>query len=115
MRSHSMEMRTNGQLLIVLVTTPDRRVARKLAKAALERKLIACANLIFRVESHYWWQGKLETASEALLLFKTTKAKVANLEKLVLKLHPYDTPEFVVLEATRVTQRYLRWAQDSLK
>ena len=46
-------------------------LARRLAKAALEAKLAACANIVPAVESHYWWKGKLESSDEVLLIFKT--------------------------------------------
>ena len=82
---------------------------RPMAKAALAARLIACANLVPRLESHYRWQGKLESAAEVLLLMKTTRARVAVLEELVLARHPYDTPEFVVLPITTGSQRYLDW------
>jgi len=94
---------------IVLVTAPDSKTARKLARAALQARLIACANLVPKIESHYWWQGKLETGSEVLLLLKTTTARLAKLESLILDLHPYDTPEFAVLPVSRVNRRYLNW------
>lgn len=99
---------------LVLVTAPSLKVARQLARAALSARLVACANLIPRLESHYWWQGKLETSTEVLLLFKTTKAKLAALESLILELHPYDTPEFVVLSFTDGNRRYLAWITDSV-
>src|SRR6266478_5741306 len=92
--------KSSRALAVVLVTAPDMRVARKLARAALDARLVACANLVPGVESHYWWQGKIERGSEVLLMLKTTRARLAKLEKLVLKLHPYDTPEFVVIETS---------------
>ncbi|HEY5345206.1 MAG TPA: divalent-cation tolerance protein CutA [Verrucomicrobiae bacterium] len=82
---------------IVLVTAPDLKTARALAKAALKAKLIACANLVPKIESHYWWRGKIESGAEILLILKTQKSKLAALEKLILTRHPYDTPEFLVL------------------
>ena len=94
---------------IVLVTAPDLKTARKLAKAAVESKLIACANLVPKIESHYWWQGKVETSTEVLLIMKTTKSKLAALEKLIVKLHPYDTPEFIAFPIAAGNQRYLDW------
>jgi periplasmic divalent cation tolerance protein len=93
----------------VLVTAPDLKTARRLARAALRRRLAACANLIPGLESHYWWRGKMESAREVLLLFKTRGVHVRNLEKLILAEHPYDTPEFVVLQLTAGTARYLAW------
>lgn len=102
-------MKATNQCRLVLVTAPDIKVARKLAKAALEARLVACANLVPAIESHYWWQGKLESSAEVLIIFKTTRFKLEVLEKCVVKLHPYDTPEFVVLHITAGTKRYLDW------
>jgi periplasmic divalent cation tolerance protein len=99
---------------IVLVTTPDLKTARRLAKAALTRHLVACANLIPKLESHYWWKGKIEKGSEILMLLKTSRSKLAALEKLILAEHPYDTPEFVALTINRGNERYLNWLANSL-
>jgi periplasmic divalent cation tolerance protein len=102
-------MKPTTQFALVLVTAPDLKTARRLAKAALQARLIACANLVPKIESHYWWQGKLESAAEVLLVLKTTKAKLAALEKLILAGHPYDTPEFLVLSPNAGSQKYLAW------
>lgn len=106
-------MKTADRFALVLVTAPDLKTARKLAKAALTARLIACANLIPKLESHYWWQGKLETSAEVLLVLKTTRARLAKLERLILAEHPYDTPEFVVLRLDRGSEKYLKWLQAS--
>ena len=66
-------MKSVRQYDIVLVTAPDLKTARRLAQAALAARLAACVNLIPRIESHYWWQDKLESATEVLLVFKTTR------------------------------------------
>jgi len=102
-------MKTAVNLVIVLVTAPDLKTARALARAALSARLIACANLIPKIESHYWWQEKIESATEVLLILKTQKSELPALEKLVLAKHPYDTPEFLVLPLCAGNQRYLNW------
>ena len=94
---------------MVLVTAPDLKTARKLARAALKDRLVACANVIPRIESHYWWQGKIEHGAEVLLIFKTIGPRLDALEKLIVAAHPYDTPEFIVLPVTRGNKRYLDW------
>jgi len=106
-------MKSAAKFSIVLVTAPDLKTARLLAKAALRERLIACANLIPKIESHYRWQGKIEAGSEVLLILKTTKSKLAALEKLVLSRHPYDTPEFLVLPLSAGGKKYLDWLADS--
>jgi periplasmic divalent cation tolerance protein len=102
-------MKKAAQFSIVLVTAPDKKAARRLAQAALEERLAACANLVPGVESHYWWRGKMERSTEVLIIFKTTRRRLAALEKLILRKHSYDTPEFVVLAVQAGTERYLKW------
>jgi periplasmic divalent cation tolerance protein len=108
-------MKAVTKFAIVLITAPDLKTARALAKAALQAKLIACANLVPKVESHYWWQGKIESGAEVLLLLKTQKPKLAALEKLILARHPYDTPEFLVLPLSAGNRRYLDWLTASCR
>jgi periplasmic divalent cation tolerance protein len=108
------EMKPAAKFAIVLVTAPDLKTARALAKAALASRMVACANLIPKVESHYRWQGKIESGTEVLLILKTQKSKLAALEKLILAKHPYDTPEFLVLPLSAGSGKYLHWlAQNS--
>jgi periplasmic divalent cation tolerance protein len=107
-------MKSATSFAIALVTAPDLKTARALAKSALSARLIACANLVPKIESHYWWQGKIESSAEVLLILKTQKSKLVALEKLVLAKHPYDTPEFLVLPVSAGNQKYLDWlAQNS--
>jgi len=102
-------MKPASKFSVVLVTAPNLKTARALAKAALQACLIACANLVPKIESHYWWQGKIESGTEVLLILKTQKSKLAALEKLILAKHPYDTPEFLVLPLSKGSDRYLKW------
>jgi periplasmic divalent cation tolerance protein len=102
-------MKPAGKFAVVLVTAPDLKMARALAKAALKSRLIACANLVPKIESHYWWHGKIESGAEVLLVLKTQKSKLAGLEKMILARHPYDTPEFLVLPVSAGNQKYLEW------
>jgi periplasmic divalent cation tolerance protein len=107
-------MKTSSRYAVVLVTAPDLKVARQLAHAALEARLAACVNLVPKLESHYWWRGKLESSAEVLLLLKTTQASLPALEKVIVAHHPYDTPEFVVLSLAGGHERYLGWLASSL-
>ena len=100
---------------VALVTAPDLKTARKLARAALTKRLIACANLIPKLESHYWWQGKIETGTEILMLLKTANSRLGALEKLILAQHPYDTPEFIVIPINRGNKGYLDWLASSVQ
>ena|SRR5438093_13524831 len=108
-------MVTTRRYSLALVTAPDMKTARALARAALKARLAACVNLIPGIESHYWWEGKIEAGTEVLMLLKTTKDRIAVLEKLIVKDHPYDTPEFLVLSLRRGNKRYLDWLSQSVR
>lgn len=78
--------------LSVSVTCPDMDAARAIARSALEARLVACANILPGVESHFWWEGQLSMDSEVLLVFKTTEAHRPQLLGLIEQAHPYDLP-----------------------
>jgi periplasmic divalent cation tolerance protein len=94
---------------VVLVTAPDQAVGLALARALVERRLAACANLVPGVRSIYRWEGTVQDDAEVLLVIKTTADRLAELEKALAELHPYDVPECVALEPASVEARYLSW------
>jgi periplasmic divalent cation tolerance protein len=108
-------MKSAAKFSVILVTAPDLKNARTLARAALEARLIACANLVPRIESHYRWRGKIESGAEVLLVLKTRQSKLAALEKLILARHPYNTPEFLVLPLSAGSKKYLDWLSASCR
>jgi periplasmic divalent cation tolerance protein len=72
-------------------------------------------NVIPKIQSFFWWEGKLQKADEAQMVFKTTLAKIEELEKLVVDKHSYDTPEFLVLPASGGNSQYLEWLNASVR
>jgi len=108
-------MKAGRRFVLVLVSAPDLKSARALARAALKSRLAACVNLLPGIESHYWWQGKLESSREVLLLLKSTRPKLVALQQLILAKHPYDTPEFLALSLDAGSKRYLDWLAASVK
>lgn len=100
---------------IVLVTCPTLALSRKIARAAVQKRLAACVNVVpSPVESFYTWKGKLETAREHLLLIKTSTACLPQLEREVKRLHTYDVPEFIALPVTEGSTDYLSWLSESV-
>lgn len=107
-------MKPPQKYIVVLVTAPDRKTARRLAAVILESRSAACVNILPGVESHYVWQGRRERSREVLLVIKSTRVAAKRLEQVVLQNHPYDTPEFVVLPIASGNARYLKWISASL-
>jgi periplasmic divalent cation tolerance protein len=100
--------------IVGMVTCSSRAEARKIAQAILSKKLAACVNVLDGVESHYWWQGKLENACECLLLIKTTKAKTSAVTKAIKSAHGYQVPEVIFLPIMHGERNYLNWIQKSV-
>ncbi len=107
-------MKVKKNFVVALVTAPDLKTARKLARAVLTERLAACVNIVSNLESHYWWDGKVQNEGEVLLLIKSSTGCLAALEERILSLHPYDTPEFVVLRINQGNRRYLDWLAGSV-
>jgi periplasmic divalent cation tolerance protein len=94
---------------VVLVTAPDETVASRLARALVDERLAACANLVPGVRSVYRWQGRVQEDVEVLLVLKTASARCAALAERVRDLHPYDLPEVVALPVAAGSVPYLEW------
>ena len=102
-------MKSARNYLVVMVTAPNLEVARRLIQIVVKARLAACGNLIPKIESHYWWRGKLECSKEVLVLFKTSNNHLKSLEALILRNHPYDTPEIIALPLASGNARFLDW------
>jgi periplasmic divalent cation tolerance protein len=103
------------QFRLVLVTCSSLSEARKIARAMVQKHLAACVNIhTAPVESIYRWKGKVETTREHLLLIKTTIRRLKALEREVLRLHSYETPEFLVLPVDAGSRAYFHWLDESV-
>ncbi|MBN7821466.1 divalent-cation tolerance protein CutA [Bowmanella sp. Y26] len=102
-----------SEFCLVLCTCPDQDSARTIARQAVEQRLAACVNIIPGLESVYRWQGEVMTDSEVQLVSKTYKTRLDALYTLVSELHPYDEPEWLVLDIADGSPTYLDWIKSS--
>ncbi|MBI3317483.1 MAG: divalent-cation tolerance protein CutA [Candidatus Omnitrophica bacterium] len=100
--------------LVVLVSAPSLRSARKISSQLLEKKLAACVTLVPSVESHYVWRGKKEKSREVLLIIKTMTSYYLKLEESIKKLHSYSVPEIIAFPIKRGSRDYLKWIFSTL-
>lgn len=94
---------------LLYITVPDMPKAREIARTLLEERLIACANIVPRIESVYRWEGKVCESSEALLLAKTTQDKIPQVVERVKSLHDYELPAIVALPISGGLSAFLDW------
>jgi periplasmic divalent cation tolerance protein len=101
-------------MLVVLTTAPNSDEADRLAHEIVEKKLAACVQVLPSMTSVYFWEGKIQTESEHLLLIKTLEEKFDALSEFIRTHHSYDVPEIVAIEAKKVSEDYLNWMSDYL-
>ena len=99
-------------MVLALSTAPDAEQAARIARALVDERLIACANLVPGLTSIYRWQGEVQSDAEVLLLMKTRRSLVRRLKERLPQLHPYQVPELVVTEVTDGLEPYCRWVRD---
>jgi periplasmic divalent cation tolerance protein len=96
---------------LCFTTCSSKEEARKIADSLLEKKLVACANILPGVESHYWWKGKREQGEEVLLILKTGKELREKVEEEIKKLHSYEMPVIEFVEAS-VEKEVQEWVEE---
>lgn len=101
--------------VIVLTTVGADFNVGPMAHDLVERRLAACVNIVERVQSIYRWEGQVTEEREQLLIIKTTDARVDELREALIAQHPYDTPEFVVVPISAVSDSYGEWLLRSVE
>ena len=95
--------------IIALTTCGSHEEAERIARALVNARLAACVNIVPGVRSIYLWRGQVEDAPELLLVMKTRRALLAELEKVVRAVHSYETPELIALAIVDGLGEYLSW------
>lgn len=94
---------------IVFITAGSAEEAERIARALVEERLAACANIVPGVTSVYRWEGQVQSDSEVLLVVKTADSRLSRIVERVKELHSYDVPEVVALPITGGSADYLAW------
>jgi periplasmic divalent cation tolerance protein len=109
-----MKSEENDELRVVLSTAPSVEEARRIGRELVERRLAACVNIVPGVESVYRWDGRVETAAEAMLVIKTERAREAELFRTLKEIHGYEVPEGLSLPVAGGIEAYLKWVKESV-
>lgn len=103
--------RERSEVLVVLVTASNPEEAAKIAKAAVAGRYAACATTVPAVQSVYWWQGKVVSDQESMIIFKTTRNKYGELQAAIRSMHSYKVPEIIALPVNSGLPQYLDWVR----
>jgi len=105
------------ELLILYTTWPDAETAEACARAAVEQRLAACANLLAPMRSIYRWEGQIQVEVETPMLLKTTAAAAARLREHILRYSPHDTPCILAIptDSSNCNLKYVSWAHSEIE
>ena len=100
--------------IVLFITTGSTEEAQQISKILLEQKKVSCVNIIARVTSVFWWEDKLDSAQENLLIAKTKASLLPEIINLVNPTHSYDVPEIIALPIIGGNQDYLDWIEENV-
>lgn len=102
-------------MVLLYVPCPDMQKAQEIARSLLEKRLVACANFIPHMSSLYWWENKIESSSEVLLLLKCADDAHCDLiEEKITAMHPYKTPAILKFSPA-CNAPFQEWLEDQTK
>ena len=100
--------------IVIFIACANNKEAAVIANVLLQKKLVACVNIIEKINSFFWWQGKIDSAKEVLLIAKSKKTNFKKIARLVKAKHSYDIPEIIALPVIAGHKLYLEWIDGSL-
>ena len=98
----------------IIITTLPKSKVKIFVNRLLSKKLVACVNILHNVESVYWWQEKIVTDKESILLIKTTKNNIRNIKNFFTEHHPYEVPELLIQDV-KGSDNYINWLKQEAK
>ncbi len=101
--------------VVVFATVESEEQGKRIAEVLLEKKIIACANIVKGVDSHYWWKGRVEHSAELILVMKSRAELLEEIVKVVKENHSYEVPEVVALPIVGGNPDYLRWIDETVE
>ncbi len=96
-------------LATLYVTTPTKADAERIARALLEKRLVACANILEGCTSLYWWDGRIQSEQECVMICKTQMRLVNQAAVFIEELHPYDVPCVTAMPILKANRKYSDW------
>lgn len=99
--------------IIVLITVGSEEEAHKIAELLVNEKKAACVNIVPGIDSLFWWEGKIDSAQESLLLVKTRASLFPEIVELVKRMHSYEVPEIIALPIIAGSEDYLKWLDNA--
>jgi periplasmic divalent cation tolerance protein len=105
----------DNKYIVIFITASSDAEARNIAQLLLEEKKAACVNIVSSVDSSFWWQGKIDSADESMLIIKTRASVLQKIIELVKTVHSYEVPEIIAMPIIGGHDDYLKWIDNEVK
>lgn len=94
---------------LIYTVFATREEARSVASQLLDEHLIACANVIGRVEALFEWDGERGEGEEIAILLKTHADRLDKAVARLEALHPYEAPAVLGWRADNAGKATAAW------
>ena len=99
------------EFIVIYCTVPNKKEGKEIAKKLIEKKLVACVNIVDKIESIFSWDGELCEETEALMIIKTKKELFDKVNAMIQGLHSYNVPEVIAIPMVEADEQYLKWIE----
>jgi len=106
------ESKDATNIIVVITTTDSREEAQRIARAMVEKRLAACAQVSGPIESHFHWDNRIDRAEEWQCKFKTAQGKYPELERAIVEMHSYEVPQVVAFPVTMAFKAFAQWVYE---
>ena len=103
-----------NQFIQIITTVDEKEIAEKIAKKVVEKRMVACAQIIGPIKSIYWWKEKIEESEEWMVVMKSKKEFFKKVEKVIRDIHPYEVPEIIAFPVIEGYEEYLKWLDEEI-
>ena len=100
------------KFLQIITTVPNKKIGVKIVELLLKEKLVSCCQIIGPINSHYWWENKIEESKEWLILIKCKKENFKKIEEKIKENHPYKVPEIISFEISKLSVDYSKYLKE---
>ncbi|MDY6833685.1 MAG: divalent-cation tolerance protein CutA [Chloroflexota bacterium] len=104
----------DSNAIVVFITTASRDEAQSISNILIEKRQVACVNIVPQVDSVFWWEGRVESEQECLLIAKTKTSVLNSVIDIVKQVHSYDVPEVIALPIVGGNGDYLNWINEEI-
>lgn len=105
-------MTEDKEIVIAYITCANLEEAQKIGKRLVEKRLAACANIIPRILSYYWWKGEMVNDEEVSLIAKTQASLMKKIIEEVKEVHSYEVPAIVFFPIVDGNPDFLSWVKE---